>query len=106
MTDRGYVGLESPEAIERARLEQLERISDPVTRGRLEKLGVARGWRCLEVGAGRGSIARWLADRVGPEGRVVATDLDPRFLDDLTLPNVEVRAHDVLATPFEPGAYD
>ncbi len=27
----------------------------------------AQGWRCLEVGAGGGSISEWLADRVGAE---------------------------------------
>ena len=35
-----------------------------------------RGWRCLEVAAGTGSVAAWLADQVGPEGEVFATDVD------------------------------
>ena len=34
----------------------------------------------LEIGAGGGSIARWLAERVGPTGSVLATDIDPRFI--------------------------
>jgi hypothetical protein len=37
---------------------------------------VGPGWRCLEVGSGGGSIAAWLCDRVGPDGSVLATDLD------------------------------
>src|SRR5205807_660976 len=69
-----------------------------------EALGVAEGWRCLEVGAGGGAVVEWLAERVGPRGRVVATDLDTRFLDALDATNVEVHSHDVLAeAPFEPG---
>jgi hypothetical protein len=42
---------------------------------RFESFGVGAGWRCLEVGASGGSIAEWLCGKVGPHGRVVATDL-------------------------------
>ena len=69
-------------------------------------LGTSRGWRCLEVGAGHGSIARWLAEQVGPQGLVVATDLNPRFLTEIQLPNVEVRRHDIRTDPLESHTYD
>lgn len=49
---------------ERERLESLTRLYDPTTTRILEGIGVGPGWRCLEVGAGTGSIARWLADRI------------------------------------------
>ena len=62
---------------------------------RFEQLGVAAGWACLEVGAGNGSVSHWLAQRVGPTGHVVASDIDTRFLDRLALPNLEVRRLDV-----------
>ncbi|MEV7285058.1 hypothetical protein AB0O01_10950 [Streptomyces sp. NPDC093252] len=39
------------------------------------RLEPRRGMRCLEVGAGGGSIARWLAGRVAPGGSVLATDI-------------------------------
>jgi SAM-dependent methyltransferase len=106
MVSRRYFGTDTPEEIERDRLEQLERVCDPVTTNRLMRLGVGPGWKCLEVGAGRGSVARWLADRVGPEGHVVATDLDTRFLKDPSEKNIEVREHDVLERPFEPNTFD
>jgi hypothetical protein len=48
------------------RFAALAAIYDPQTIRHLETLGVACGWRCLEVGAGSGTIAKWLADRVGP----------------------------------------
>jgi SAM-dependent methyltransferase len=87
---------------EAGRLELLEQRFDPGTIRRLDALGVASGWRCLEVGAGRGSIVRWLAGRAGPAGSVVAADIDPRFLTGLP-DNVEVRQHDIRDQELEPG---
>src|SRR5262249_13567684 len=78
----------------------------PITTRRLTDLGVGPGWRCLDVGAGDGSVARWLADRVGPAGRVVATDLNPRFLGGHGLPNLEVRRHNILEDDLETAHYD
>ena len=89
---------------ERQRLTALEDLFDDTTRHRLDLLGVGEGWRCLEVGAGAGSTARWLADRVGASGQVVATDLDPRFLSDG--PRLKVIAHDILTDDLDTEAYD
>jgi SAM-dependent methyltransferase len=58
------------------------------------------------VGGGSGSIATWLADRVGPEGHVLTTDIDPRFLESLNLPNLEVRRHDIASDPLPEAAFD
>jgi SAM-dependent methyltransferase len=91
---------------ERERLRQVETLFDPGTIGHLEALGVRPGWRCLEVGGGGGSITRWLCQRVGPTGRVVATDLQTDFLEQLTEPNLEVRRHDIAADELEEGAFD
>lgn len=41
---------------------------------RLELVGLERGMVALDAGAGTGAIARVMADRVGPAGRVVALD--------------------------------
>ncbi|HEY0582480.1 MAG TPA: methyltransferase domain-containing protein, partial [Chloroflexota bacterium] len=90
----------------RTRLRAAEELLDPGTIHLLERLAVGPGWRCLEVGAGGGSIARWLAERVGPGGQVVATDLETRHLAEVAGPNVEVRRHDVVAEPLEDNAYD
>jgi SAM-dependent methyltransferase len=57
------------------------------------------------VAAGAGSVARWLAQQVGPSGVVVASDLNPRFLEGMPA-NVEVRQHDVTNDDFEVGTYD
>jgi SAM-dependent methyltransferase len=66
--------------MERIRLLGLEVALDPGTREHLSRLGVGPGKRCLEIGAGGGSVAFWLAERVAPNGVVVATDLDTDFL--------------------------
>lgn len=91
---------------ERARLRALEATFDGISQQRLERLGVGPAWRCLEVGGGAGSIARWLAAQVGAAGRVVVTDLDTRFLHDLPSPLVEVRRHDIVTDELEARAFD
>ena len=60
--------------VERERLAAIEAGLDPFSMECLQKIGVATGWRCAEIGAGGGSIAEWLCRQVGPSGRVVATD--------------------------------
>src|ERR1700719_2991586 len=77
-----------------SRFAALAAMYDPVTIRHLEQRGVSSGWHCLEVGGGGGSIAAWLAARVGPAGRLLVTDIDPRFLEPLKVANLEVRRHD------------
>jgi ubiquinone/menaquinone biosynthesis C-methylase UbiE len=75
----------------------------------LETAGIAPGWHCLEVGGGSGSVAAWMADRVGPTGHVLVTDIEPRFIERsrrLKPANVELRRHDVGADPLPEGAFD
>ena len=88
------------EAEEEERLGLLEQIYDPVSRRR--RAIVQPGWRCLEVGGGRGSMAVWLAQKVGPTGHVVATDIDLGYLRRLDVPNLEVVEHNILEDPLEP----
>jgi SAM-dependent methyltransferase len=89
------------------RLAVLEQLFDPLSRRRREL--VQPGWRCLEVGAGRGSMAVWLAERVGENGQVVATDIDVTYLKRLKLPNLDLRQHNILDDPLDalgPGSFD
>src|SRR5213593_2756404 len=91
---------------ERKRLASIEITWDPFTIRHLEELGVAPGWRCLEVGGGGGSIVRWLCERVGPNGSATATDLDTRFLDEIGAGNLEVLRHDVASEALPEDAFD
>lgn len=102
-----YVATVSPEDVEWKRVSLLEAMCDGIPTRYLDALGVASGWRCIDIGAGRGSIARWLAQRVGPLGQVVAADLNPRLLRRASLPaNVEVREHNILTQDLEAEQYD
>jgi SAM-dependent methyltransferase len=88
------------------RLALLEHHADPTSVRRLAATGVGAGWRCLEVGAGQGSIARWLSRQVGPSGEVVALDLDTSLLAGLAEPNVEVLCGDVLDIELPEASFD
>lgn len=57
MSDRHYFAREAPDALERERRELAQQLADPITTRRLTGLGITEGWRCLEVGAGAGSVA-------------------------------------------------
>jgi SAM-dependent methyltransferase len=97
---------EGAEELERARLGLLEEACDPHTVRQLDAIGVGEGWRCLDVGAGAGSVTRVLADRVGDSGSVLAIDLDVGLLEPLAGGRVEVRRHNLLAKPLPEPAFD
>jgi len=86
------------------RLSLLEQHLDPMTKRRMTMLGIRPGMRCLEVGAGGGSVAAWLCEQVGPAGRVVATDINIQLLQDIKLTNFEAIRHDI--TIDSAPAYD
>lgn len=109
MTDgTNYFATDFARDAERARLSILERTLDPITTGHLERLAFSGGpppRRCLEMGAGGGSIARWLGEHVDPDGIVVAADVDTEFLVDLPS-TVQVRRFDIATDTLEPLHYD
>lgn len=98
--------LDNAAAVTRHRFAALAALLDPLTFARVTALGAGPGWRCLEVGTGGGSVARWLADRVAPTGTVLATDLDLRWTDAGQRPNLELRQHDITADPLPDAAFD
>jgi SAM-dependent methyltransferase len=88
------------------RFASLEACWDPVTIAHLERIGVAGGWSCLEVGGGGGSLGAWLGERVGPAGSVLVTDIDPRWMGAGTTSNIEVRHHDIVNDELDEGRFD
>jgi SAM-dependent methyltransferase len=88
------------------RFAALSQMFDDISIQHLIACGVTTGWACLEVGAGGGSIANWLANRVGGSGYVLATDIDPCFLESVRLANVEVQRHDVVVDVLPQRAFD
>ena len=67
MSEHRYIATDEKDEVELNRLRILERIFDPSTKRHLEMIGVSEGWKCLEVGAGTGSVAQWLSRRIGQE---------------------------------------
>lgn len=92
-TDGYLLDNQQTEAAER--FDAFADLFDPTTFRHLERLGVGPGWRCWEVGAGGTSVVSWLAKKVGPTGKVVATDIDTSRFAETARPPVEVRVHDV-----------
>ena len=91
---------------ERQRLGLLEHVFDRGATARLTALGVASGARCLELGAGGGSITRWLCTKVGPTGAVTAVDLDTRWLDMIDESNLTVLRSNLLIDDLPPNSFD
>ena len=90
---------------EGSRLALMSRLLDPMHRRHIESLGVGPGARTLEVGCGNGSISAWLAERVAPDGRAVAMDLDLSLVD-VRAPGLELQQGDIVAGPVDPGGFD
>lgn len=87
-------------------LHPLEEVLDPITRAELAAIDVKPGYRVLDVGAGAGSIALYLADAVGSSGHVDAVDIDTSLLNPH--PNVDIHQRDLRSQPLpgEPESYD
>jgi SAM-dependent methyltransferase len=106
MAESRYVFDNAVTAETELRFSGLETTFDPSTIRYLTGVGVTDGWVCWEIGAGGGSIARWLAERVGPTGSVLATDIDPRFIPASQLGQLEVVRHDVTVDEIPAARYD
>jgi hypothetical protein len=94
----------APEA--QQRFDGLAAIFNATTFRHMEALGIAPGWQCWEVGVGGPSIPRWQSERVGPSGRILATDIDVRWVQEPIAENVTVLHHDVVADPPPSGSFD
>ncbi|MGH3679860.1 MAG: class I SAM-dependent methyltransferase [Natronosporangium sp.] len=85
-------------------LAHLTTMLDPFTRRRLDQAGARTASRCLEIGAGSGTIARWLAGQIEPDGQVIATDLDPSQIPPH--PRITALTHDITRDPLPDGRFD
>lgn len=64
----------------KARLSVLSQTLEPTTLALFERIGIAPGMACLDVGSGGGDVTRLLAHLVGPRGRVVGIDFDAEIV--------------------------
>ena len=95
MSQSDYIFTDTQFESELTRLQELEKIYDPASRRQILATGITTGWQCLEIGAGAGSMMRWMSEIVGASGRVTAIDIDTRFVKDTRLANVEIIEADI-----------
>lgn len=91
---------------EQERLNLLEATVDGFSMDAIRAAGIGPGTRCLEIGAGSGSMARWLARESGDPSLVTATDIDPRLLKPLAAEGIQVLEHNVVTDDFPSGSFD
>ena len=91
-----YIFDDNQPDLELRRLRRIEAALDSQTHELINKTGVTVGWRCLEVGAGGGSILQWLGDCVGSRGQAVGVDKKTTYLSRFTAQPYEVIEGDVL----------
>ena len=89
----------------------VEHVKRPVTDALLMDLSLVPGNAVLEVGAGAGGFARILAERVAPDGCVIASDVAEGMVEVMRgllagHPGIEVRTCDAAATGLPDGAVD
>ena len=89
-----------------ARLASLSALYDDVTCRHLDGFGIGEGWCCLEVGAGNGSVAAFMKERVGTGAEVIATDIDPVWMADSLPPGVDLLRHDIGEDPLPASKFD
>src|SRR5213075_2168535 len=90
------------------RLDLLARVMLPTTRQLLDRVGLIKGMKCLDVGCGGGQVSILMASIVGPEGRVMGTDTDEEILvlakkdsEAANTPNVEFQQMDACASVWQ-----
>jgi ubiquinone/menaquinone biosynthesis C-methylase UbiE len=93
------------------RLALVDRFYDASSRAFCESAGIAEGDIVAEIGCGHGSMTRWLAERVGPDGVVYAVDASAEQLDIARralsdLPQVRFADTRIEHAPLEAGSVD
>ncbi len=88
---------------ERARLTGMEALWDPGSQALLDELGIGPGWKCLEVGAGGGSMVEWMASR---GAHVMAIDIDTRYIEHLASGSITVRRIDLREDELPQSEFD
>jgi SAM-dependent methyltransferase len=91
----------------------LHRWLGPVSERMLELAELQPGDRCLDIAAGTGELSLSVAERVGPGGHVLATDLSDKMVQivqqaaaDRQLRNLEARAMEGECQPLPADDFD
>jgi ubiquinone/menaquinone biosynthesis C-methylase UbiE len=86
------------------------RLHEPEARWLLDQTGIGPAWQAIDVGCGPIGVLDLLAERVGPEGKVVGLDGEPRmlaaagnFIAERGLTNVDLIRADAAVTGLPPA---
>jgi SAM-dependent methyltransferase len=111
MANKGYVLANGVGELERLRLQA--RVWESDAEAMLDRIGVGKGWKCVDLGCGAMGILGPLSRRVGPSGRVIGVDSDARqleaaraYVEEEGLDNVELVERDAYRTGLTRGAFD
>ncbi len=95
------------------RLRAQSDVLDEFTAELFDQIGFQRGWRVLDLGCGAGNVSLLAAERVGPEGTVVAVDRDPATVEraqaDMAgrgITNIDFRVADAQSLDGVEGDFD
>lgn len=106
-----YLLAGQPAELERLQLQS--RVWEPAGRALLAQLPDGSGLRVLDVGCGVMGWLRILSEWVGPEGRVVGSDIDDKmlagarsFVEGEALGNVTLLKDDLFSTQLPAGSFD
>jgi ubiquinone/menaquinone biosynthesis C-methylase UbiE len=101
------------DAAESARLQRQSDELRPDSEALLARVSLGPGQSAIDLGCGPSGIIELLAERVGPDGRVVGVDADPahvalarEFAHERRLGQVEILAADARRTGLPPDAFD
>lgn len=87
------------------RLQAIQDFTDRFTHEGIAALDLPANAACLEVGAGGGSIARWLVDQF-PAGSVEAVDIDVSLLNQQVTTGLSVIESDICEADYPAGSFD
>ena len=86
---------------ELGRLRMIEAAMDQSTFRLLQRIEIQKGWSCLELGPGAGSVLRWLGETVGQDGFVMGVDKKTNYLGEFISDPYDIREGDILETHID-----
>lgn len=100
-------------SVEQERLQQQALELAGESASLFEQIGIAQGWRVVEIGCGPQGCLELLSSRVGPTGSVIGVELSDHavqlareFLSERRISNVEVRQGNAAATGLPREQFD
>ena len=121
MADRGMGPGRDPNAVyalgqshgESTRLQRQTDELAPESSALLDRVGLTRGQRALDLGCGPRGVLELMCERVTPDGSVVGLDADPNhvamateLVTRLRLPNIEILLGDARNTGLASDSFD